>query len=82
VVQYIGVYVSKGEVQSAPFKNIARGILPFIKKAHSIKSFATKLINSLVGKQDYSAQEVCYLLIGAPLIHCSRIFVNVDCCLE
>jgi hypothetical protein len=47
-----------------------------------MKSFATKLMNSLVGKRDYSAQEVCYLLMGAPLTHCSRIFVNVDYCLE
>jgi ATP-dependent DNA helicase PIF1 len=79
VVQYMGVYVSKGEVQSAPFKDIARGILPFVKEAHSMKSFATKLMNSLVGERDYSAQEVCHLLMGAPLTHCSRIFVNVDC---
>jgi ATP-dependent DNA helicase PIF1 len=75
----MGVYVSKGEVQSASFKEVARGVLLFVKETHSMKSFATKLMNSLVGERDYSAQEVCHLLIGAPLTHCSRILVNVDC---
>jgi ATP-dependent DNA helicase PIF1 len=79
VVQYMGVYVGKGEVQSASFKDVARGVLPFVKDTNSMTSFATKLMNSLVGERDYSAQEVCHLLMGSPLTHCSRTFVSVDC---
>jgi hypothetical protein len=76
------VYVSKGEVQSASFIEVTRGVLLFVKETHSIKSFATKLINFSVGERDYRAQEVCYLLTGAFLTHCSCIFINVDCRLE
>jgi ATP-dependent DNA helicase PIF1 len=82
VVQYMGVYVGKGEVQSASFKDVARGVLPFVKETNLMTSFATKLMNSLIGERDYSAQEVCHTLMGYPLTHCSRVFVNIDCCPE
>ena len=42
-------------------------------------SFATKLINRLIGERDWSAQEVCHLLLEIPLTRSSRQVITFDC---
>jgi hypothetical protein len=42
-------------------------------------SFVSKMMNRLIGERDYSAQEVCHLLLGLPLQEDSRVVRSVDC---
>jgi hypothetical protein len=42
-------------------------------------SFVSKILNKLIGERDYSAQEVCHVLLGLPLQEDSRVVVMVDC---
>jgi ATP-dependent DNA helicase PIF1 len=79
VVQYMGVYAAKGETQSQSYKEIALQVLPYVKPNRSLLSFASRIINKLIGERDYSAQEVMHTLFGLPLVHCSRTVLNVDC---
>ena len=79
VVNYMGVYASKGETQSLTFKEMAAQVLPHIKPGNPMLSFVTKLINKSLGSRDYSAQEVMHQLFHLPLTHCSRSVIMVDC---
>jgi ATP-dependent DNA helicase PIF1 len=36
-------------------------------------------MNRLIGERDWSAQEVCHILLHAPLFECTRVVQNVDC---
>lgn len=42
-------------------------------------SFATKIVNRLIGERDWSAQEVSHLLFGIPLFSSSRQVITFDC---
>ena len=42
-------------------------------------SFVSKIMNKLIGKRDYSAQETCYILLKLPLYKDSRVVLSVDC---
>ena len=42
-------------------------------------SFVSKTTNKLIEERDYSAQEVCHLLLGLPLQGDSRVVRSVDC---
>jgi ATP-dependent DNA helicase PIF1 len=42
-------------------------------------SFATKIVNRLIGERDWAAQEVSHLLFRIPLFSSSRQVINFDC---
>jgi ATP-dependent DNA helicase PIF1 len=79
VVQYMGVYASKGETQNASYKELALQVLPRVNSNNPMLSFASKLMNKLIGERDYSAQEVLHTLFGLPLRHSTRTVIKVDC---
>ena len=79
VVQYMGVYASKGEVQTESYRDLAQQVLPNINSNNPMFSFASRLMNKLVGERNYSAQEVTHTLFGYPLVNSSRTTINVDC---
>jgi len=78
VVEYIIKYAAKWEKQSQSFRELAATLLPFVNETRPIQSFVTKIMNKLIGDRDYSAQEVCHLLLDLPLCESSRTVVNVD----
>jgi hypothetical protein len=41
-------------------------------------SFATKIVNRLIGERDWSSQEVSHLLFGIPLFSGSRQVITFD----
>lgn len=56
-----------------------RELLPRLSDNKPLVSLAAKLLNKLVEERDWSVQEVSFLLLGNPLVECSRVFVTLDC---
>ena len=79
LLQYLTAYASKHEVMTASYKEIMKGILPRITSRHPLLTAVTKLMNSLIAERDWSAQEVCHLLLDLPLQNSSREAVAIDC---
>ena len=80
VINYAAKYCSKSESQTSTYAEIAKAILPH----GSMLSFVSKMMNRLIGERDYSAQEVCHLLLGLPLQEDSHknillVVRSVDC---
>jgi hypothetical protein len=42
-------------------------------------SLTSKLLNKLIGERDWSAQEVCHILLGHPLQEGTRQVITLDC---
>ncbi|OIW31618.1 hypothetical protein CONLIGDRAFT_572765, partial [Coniochaeta ligniaria NRRL 30616] len=54
IIAYIGKYAAKIETKLGLFAEITREILPNINNVSPLFSFATKLINKLLSKRNYS----------------------------
>jgi hypothetical protein len=78
VIEYVGKYAAKPEKQSSSYKELAAKVLPFVNANRPFESFVSKVMNTLVGDRDWSAQEVCYLLLDLPLKHNTRRVINVN----
>lgn len=79
VINYIAKYASKAETKSESYRDIARAILPKVNSNKPLVSFVAKFMNKLASERDWSAQEVCHLLLRLPLQQCTRTLVTVDC---
>jgi hypothetical protein len=79
VINYAAKYCSKSEAQTSTYAQIAKSILPHISDHNPTVSFVSKLMNKLIGERDYSAQEICHILLGLPLYEDSRVVQSVDC---
>ena len=79
VINYAAKYCSKSESQTSTYAEISKAILPHVSDRNPMLSFVSKMMNRLIGERDYSAQEVCHLLLGLPLQEDSRIVRSVDC---
>jgi hypothetical protein len=79
VINYAAKYCSKSETQTSTYAQIAKSILPHISSHNPMVSFVSKLMNKLMGERDYSAQEICHVLLGLPLQEDSRVVQSVDC---
>lgn len=55
-----------------------RQLLPRVNSRNPLLSAVTKLMNRLIGERDWSAQEVCHLLLNLSLEQGSRSVVPVD----
>jgi hypothetical protein len=75
VINYAAKYCSKSESQTSTYAEI----LPHVSDRNPMLSFVSKMMNRLIGERDYSAQEVCHLLLGLPLQEDSRVVGSVDC---
>jgi hypothetical protein len=67
VMEYVFKYASKPEKASQSYRELAQIVIPFVNEARPFQSMVTKLMNKLIGKRDYAAQEVCHLLLSLPL---------------
>ncbi|PKY36130.1 hypothetical protein RhiirB3_458091 [Rhizophagus irregularis] len=77
-LQYVSKYASKAESQSLAFSEILYQALRNDNPDDpGIKALQRLLIHT-VGERDYSAQEICHLLLQLPLYHCSRNFVCLN----
>jgi ATP-dependent DNA helicase PIF1 len=83
VIEYIVKYAGKVEKVSMSYKQLAGLILPYTNENRPFQSLITKLMNKLVGERDYSAQEVCHMLLNRPLCDSSgdrRRIILVELC--
>jgi ATP-dependent DNA helicase PIF1 len=78
VIEYIVKYAVKPEKASLSYREMAEKIIPFVNEAKLYQSMVTKLINRLISERDYSAQEVCHMLLNLKLSQSTREFVTVD----
>src|SRR5437763_10412040 len=79
VINYIAKYCSKAEKKSETYSDLLRQILPRLNEHTPLFSLASKLMNKFIGERDWSAQEVCHILLGLPLQEGSRQVVTLDC---
>jgi len=78
VLEYLAKYVSKPEKQTESYEELMKRLLPSINTNRPVLSAVTKLMNQLIAERDWSAQEVCHILLDLPLQHGSRQVLNVD----
>jgi hypothetical protein len=79
VMNYIAKYASKEEKKSTSYTDLLKQCLPHVNSNKPLFSLVSKLMNKLVSERDWSAQEVCHLLLNLPLINQSRTVITVDC---
>jgi hypothetical protein len=75
----VAKHCSKAEAKSKSYQELSREILPRIAHHNPVVSFASKLMNKPISERDWSAQEVCHLLMQLPLQEGSRVVRAVDC---
>lgn len=78
-VNYLAKYVSKQEVPTESFTQIATKVLPKVSHVNLMVSFTAKMLNQLVGERDVGAQEVCYVLLKLPMTNSTRTIISFDC---
>lgn len=79
VINYAAKYCSKVETATSTYTQITKSILPLVSDTSPMLSFVSKIMNKLISKKDYSAQEVCHILYGLPLQKDSRVVQSVNC---
>lgn len=77
VLNYISKYVSKSEPQSNTYKEIFNSMLGDVSDEQLGKGAIKKLLLKSVAERDYSSQEVVHILMGLPLYHSTRQFINL-----
>lgn len=79
MVNYIAKYAIKEETKSTSYNDMLKQCLPHVNSTKPLLSLVSKLMNKLVSERDWSAQEICHLLLNFPLINQSRTVLTVDC---
>lgn len=67
VITYTTKYYSKSKKKTKPYYKLSDQVLPHIAYLQPLLSFSSRLINKLITKRDYSAQEISHLLLNIPL---------------
>lgn len=71
--------MSKPERSSVSYVELQAQVLPYVNDRVPLLSFASKILNKLIGERDWSAQEVCHILLQVPVQDSSRMLVSLDC---
>ena len=71
--------MSKPEKSSVSYVELQAQVLPYVNDRVPLLSFASKILNKLIGERDWSAQEVCHILLQLPVQDSSRIVASLDC---
>lgn len=78
MVEYISKYVTKGEEKTMGYRDMMTKLLPSVNASMPLLSAVRKMMNQLIGERDWSAQEVCHLLLNMPLQQGSCSVITVD----
>ena len=78
IINYIAKYVTKCEVSSIDFNSLVAKISQDLGENSPGTALIRKIIQASLSGRDYSAQEVCHILMGWPLYEASRSFVNLN----
>lgn len=64
---YATKYYSKSEKKTKPYSKLIDQVLPHTVYCQPLLSFSSRLINKLITKRDYLAQEISHFLLNIPL---------------
>ena len=78
MIEYISKYVTKHEEKTATYADVMRKVLQTANPSNALLSAVRKLMNQLIGERDWSAQEICHLLLELPLQQGSRFSLSID----
>ncbi|XP_012143156.1 uncharacterized protein LOC105662771 [Megachile rotundata] len=78
ILNYIAKYVSKGEVASTNFSELIARIADLYQANDNGTVIIRKLLQASLTGRDYSAQEVCHVLMGWPIFERTRTFVVLN----
>ena len=79
VLNYIAKYCTKEEKKTATYADLVKEVLPHLNCAKPLLSLVSKTMNKLIGECDWSAQEVCHLLLNIPPQSGSCTVITLDC---
>jgi hypothetical protein len=66
-LNYIAKCCTKEEKKTVTYADLVKEVLPRLNCAKPLLSLVSKTMNKLIGERDWSAQEVCHLLLNIPL---------------
>ena len=79
-LQYAAKYCSKAEKETTSYRQLIQSVIRNVANPRSpLLSVASRMLMKLVGERDWSAQEVCHLLLGLPLVLATRKVIQLDC---
>ncbi|RYC76974.1 hypothetical protein BFJ63_vAg20151, partial [Fusarium oxysporum f. sp. narcissi] len=67
------------EKRTDSYAGLGRQILPYVSHQNPLLSFASRLMNKLLGERDFSGQEICHILLNCELQESTRVIRAVDC---
>ncbi|RYC77871.1 hypothetical protein BFJ63_vAg19255, partial [Fusarium oxysporum f. sp. narcissi] len=67
------------EKRTDSYAGLGRQILPYVSHQNPLLSFASRLMNKLLGERDFSGQEICHILLNCELQEGTRVIRAVDC---
>ena len=76
--RYISKYASKPEMLSQSYQSILQDFCNRLPGAQPVECAVQRLFAHMAADRDISAQEAVHLLLGEPLVGCSRSFVNLN----
>lgn len=77
ILLYIVKYATKAENESKDYREILQFLAENVNPDTPAATLIRKMLVGSTAERDFSAQEVCHLLMGWPLFHASRSFVTV-----
>lgn len=78
VLHYIIKYMLKGETLTKTLQTLLNDSCTSAKKNDNLHPILSSLFIHTLGERDISAQEVCHLLMGWPLVKTSRTFITIS----
>ena len=82
MIEYISKYVTKHEEKTLTYDQLMKKVLRGANARNPLLSSVRNLMNQLVGKRDWSAEEVCHLLLDLQLQQGSRSVIAINVGLE
>ena len=79
VLLYIAKYVSKLEKSSDSYLEMQAQILPYVNDQIPLLSFVSRILNRVISKYDWSAQEISHILLQLLVQSSSRAVVSLNC---
>ena len=79
VLAYLAKYTAKAETKTQSYKAVVEEILPRLGSNRPLVSLVARFMNKLASERDWSAMEICHLLLNLPLQEGSRVTRTVDC---
>ena len=78
-MNYVIKYATKAEGKSKSFVEILQNVVSRMSEDGRLQTVVSKIYYALISERDWSAAEICRLLLNLDLAHSSRGYVIIDC---